>query len=66
MDYLRDFKEDLSFDAHKAMEVAMTITGVDGNRSEEETEILSLLTHKMLAKALVNGAQANQQPAAAP
>lgn len=66
MDYLREFKDDLSFDAHKAMEVAMTITGVDGNRSEEETEILSLLTHKMLAKALVNGSRTDQQPAATP
>ncbi len=33
----------------------MAITGVDGERSEEETELLSLLTHKLLAKALVSG-----------
>jgi len=39
------------------MEVAMAITGVDGERSEEETELLSLLTHKLLAKALVSGAE---------
>ncbi|WP_137167590.1 TerB family tellurite resistance protein [Salinimonas lutimaris] len=51
--YLRSFKDDLVFDADKAMEVAMQITGVDGERSEEETEILSLLSHKMLARALV-------------
>jgi len=53
--YLRSLKNDLSFDAEKTLEVAMAITGVDGERSEEETELLSLLTHKLLAKALVSG-----------
>ncbi|QPG04800.1 TerB family tellurite resistance protein [Salinimonas marina] len=52
--YLRSFKDDLLFDAEKAMEVAMAMTGIDGDRSEEETEILALLSHKMLAKALVS------------
>ena len=52
---LRSLKHDLSFDAEKTLEVAMAITGVDGERSEEETELLSLLTHKLLAKALVSG-----------
>ena len=37
------------------MEVAIEMTGVDGERSDEETELLSLLTHKLLAKALVSG-----------
>lgn len=55
--YLRTLQGDLQYDAEKALEVAMTITGVDGERSEEETELLSLLTHKVLAKALVNRAQ---------
>jgi tellurite resistance protein len=54
--YLRSLKDDLAFNAEKTMEVAMAITGVDGERSEEETELLSLLTHKLLAKALVSGA----------
>jgi len=53
--FLRSLKHDLSFDAEKTLEVAMAITGVDGERSEEETELLSLLTHKLLAKALVSG-----------
>ncbi len=52
--YLRSFKDDLVYDAQKAMEIAMAITGVDGERSDEETEILALLSHKMLAKALVS------------
>lgn len=55
-DYLRTLQSDLLFDASKVMEVAMAITGVDGERSEEETELLSLLTHKLLAKALVSPA----------
>ena len=55
--YLRSLKDDLAFNAGKTMEVAMAITGVDGERSEEETELLSLLTHKLLAKALVSGAE---------
>ncbi|MCZ8528132.1 TerB family tellurite resistance protein [Alteromonas sp. HB246098] len=53
--FLKSLKNDLSFDADKTLEVAMAITGVDGERSEEETELLSLLTHKLLAKALVSG-----------
>lgn len=53
--YIRALKDDLSFDAEKAMEVAIEMTGVDGERSDEETEILSLLTHKLLAKALISG-----------
>lgn len=53
IDYLRSFKDDLLFNAELAMEVAMAMTGIDGDRSDEETEILSLLSHKMLARALV-------------
>jgi tellurite resistance protein len=53
LQYMRNLKDDLVFDAEKALEVAMMITGVDGERSEEETELLSVLTHKLLAKALV-------------
>ena len=53
--FLKSLKNDLSFNAEKTLEVAMAITGIDGERSEEETELLSLLTHKLLAKALVSG-----------
>ncbi|MBU3022416.1 TerB family tellurite resistance protein [Aestuariibacter sp. A3R04] len=55
--YLRTLQSDLIYNADKALEVAMGITGIDGERSEEETELLSLLTHKVLAKALVNRAK---------
>ena len=55
--YLRTLQTDLLFDADKALEVAMAITGIDGERSDEETELMSLLTHKVLAKALVNRAK---------
>ncbi|NMH59456.1 TerB family tellurite resistance protein [Alteromonas ponticola] len=53
IELLKSLKEHLAYDADKAMEVAMQITGVDGERNEKETEILSLLSHKLLAKALV-------------
>jgi tellurite resistance protein len=55
-DYLRQLQDDLSLDANKALEVAMAITGVDGERCDEETELLSLLTHKVLARALLHAA----------
>ena len=49
---LRSLQSDLTFDAEKALEVAMRMSGVDGERSEDETELLSLLTHKVLAREL--------------
>jgi len=49
---LKNLKDDLLFDADKAMEVAYMITGVDGDRSEDEAEMLHFLSHKLLAKAL--------------
>jgi tellurite resistance protein len=52
LDFIRDLADDLNFDANRVVEVAMTITGVDGERSEHETEILHFLTHKVLAKEL--------------
>ncbi len=61
--FMRQLKDDLVFDANKTLEVAMGITGIDGERSEKETELLSLLTHKLLAKALVNNGAA-QEPMA--
>jgi tellurite resistance protein len=51
---LRSLNEDLLYDADAALEAACFITGVDGERSEEEVEYLHLLTHKLLAKALTS------------
>jgi len=51
-DILRSLQTDLAFNANQALEVAMAMSGVDGERSEEETELLSLLTHKVLAREL--------------
>ncbi len=53
-DILRSLQGELSYDANQALEVAIAMSGIDGERSEEETELLSLLTHKVLAKALTN------------
>lgn len=50
--YLRALQADLCYDANLALEVAMSITGADGERCEKETELLSLLTHKILAREL--------------
>lgn len=61
--YLKNLKQDLLFDADKAMEVAMAITGADGERCDEEAELLSLLTHKLLAKALISGVNSSGGPA---
>ena len=65
---MRSLKDDLAFDAEKTLEVAMAITGVDGERSEAETELLSVLTHKLLAKALIAGSSTlpNQVSSQAP
>ncbi|MFS1702770.1 TerB family tellurite resistance protein [Aestuariibacter sp. GS-14] len=51
-DVLKSLQPQLVMDASRAVEVATVMTGVDGERSDEETELLSLLTHKLLAKAL--------------
>lgn len=52
LNFLKAMAPDLLYDADKAMEVACFITGVDGERSDEEVEYLHFLTHKLLAKAL--------------
>lgn len=49
---LRTLQSDLAFNAERALEVAMKMSGVDGERSEQETDLLSLLTHKVLAREL--------------
>ena len=55
-DVLKSLQPLLVKDANRAVEVATVMTGVDGERSDEETELLSLLTHKLLAKALTETA----------
>lgn len=53
VELLQTLKPILNMDANKTLEVAMAITAVDGERSEPETELLALLTHKILSKALL-------------
>ncbi|MGB3726674.1 MAG: TerB family tellurite resistance protein [Glaciecola sp.] len=43
----------LSYDPAQALEAAMDITEVDGNRSDEELELLALLSNRVLARGLV-------------
>ncbi|MCP3428859.1 TerB family tellurite resistance protein [Opacimonas viscosa] len=50
--FVKEMVDDLTFDAEKVVEVAMGITGIDGERSEQETDILTVLTHKYLAREL--------------
>ena len=52
VEFVRDMANDLNFDANHVVEVAMGITGIDGERSEREAEVLHYLTHKLLAKEL--------------
>lgn len=52
-EFLRDLGSDLNIDAAKSFEVAMDITAADGKRSDEELELLSLLSNRVLAKGLV-------------
>lgn len=49
---MRELSDGLNLDADKALEVAMTLTGIDGERSEEETDLLSYLTNRILGKSL--------------
>ncbi|MFC3121293.1 TerB family tellurite resistance protein [Agaribacter flavus] len=51
--YLRAIGKDLNIDPARAFEVAMEITEVDGKRSEEELELLSLLSNRILGRGLV-------------
>lgn len=52
-EYLRSLGSDLNIDAARSLEVAMDITAADGKRSDEELELLSLLSNRVLAKGLV-------------
>ncbi len=51
--YLRTIGKDLNINPARAFEVAMEITEVDGKRSEEELELLSLLSNRILGRRLV-------------
>lgn len=50
--FLKHLADDLNFDANYVMEVGMGITGIDGERSEHETELLHFMSHKLLAREL--------------
>ncbi|MDM7861884.1 TerB family tellurite resistance protein [Alteromonas sp. ASW11-36] len=50
--FMQELGEDLNQDAGKALDVAMELTAIDGERSEEETELLAYLTNRILAKSL--------------
>ena len=50
--FIKAMVDDLNFDAEKVVEVAMGVTGIDGERSVQETDILRVLTHKYLAREL--------------
>ncbi|WP_395340665.1 TerB family tellurite resistance protein [Ningiella sp. W23] len=52
-EFLRELGGQLNLNPAKAFEVAMDITAVDGKRSDEELELLSLLSNRVLAKGLV-------------
>lgn len=54
MEFLKQQADDLKFDAATVVEVTMAITGIDGERSERESELLHYLTHKLLARELTN------------
>jgi hypothetical protein len=44
----------LNHNAAQALEYAMDITAIDGKRSEEEVELLALLSNRVLARGLVD------------
>lgn len=52
LEFLKSQSGELNFDAPKVVEVAMGITGIDGERTDHETELLHYLTHKLLAREL--------------
>ncbi|MDT0595965.1 TerB family tellurite resistance protein [Glaciecola petra] len=52
-EFLFSLSAGLNHDPATALEMAMAITQVDGNRSEDELELLSLLSNRVLAKGLV-------------
>lgn len=53
-EYLFGLADGLNYNPALAFEYAMDITQVDGSRSDEELELLSLLSNRILAKGLVS------------
>jgi len=51
-EYLFSLGNALNLDPATALDIAMDITAVDGERSDEELELLSLLTNRVLARGL--------------
>jgi len=52
-EFLFTLGDSLNLNAAQALEYAMDITAVDGNRSDDELELLSLLSNRVLARGLV-------------
>ena len=50
--FIRDLGYELNQDANRALDLAMELTGIDGGRTEEETELLAYLTNRVLGKSL--------------
>ncbi len=50
--FMQKLGEELNQDANRTLDVAMELTAIDGERSEEETELLAYLTNRILAKSL--------------
>ena len=52
-EFLFSLANGLNVDPARAVDVAMAMSEVDGNRSEDELELLSLLSNRVLARGLV-------------
>lgn len=52
-EFLFSLASALQYDPAQALEYAMDITEVDGKRSEDEVELLAILSNRILAKGLV-------------
>ncbi|OFA30573.1 hypothetical protein BAE46_11350 [Glaciecola punicea] len=52
-EYLFKLGTGLNYNPAQALEYAMDITEIDGKRSEEEIELLALLSNRVLARGLV-------------
>ena len=52
-EFLFSLANGLNVDPARALDVAMEMSEVDGNRSEDELELLSLLSNRVLARGLV-------------
>lgn len=51
--YLKSLGQALNYDSVKALDLAMKLTALKGQRSDEEKELLDVLSNKILAKGLV-------------